>query len=59
MGLPLFADHCVSNAIIHTRREAGHEVLRLRDHLPIESPDPVVMAKAQELDALLLLGFAC
>jgi len=54
MGLPLFADHCVSNAIMQTLREAGHDVLRLRDHLPIESPDPVVMAKAQELDALLL-----
>ena len=54
MGLPLFADHCVSNAIMQTLRDAGHEVLRLRDHLPIESPDPVVMAKAQELDALLL-----
>jgi predicted nuclease of predicted toxin-antitoxin system len=54
MGLPLFADHCVSNAIMQTLRDVGHDVLRLRDHLPIESPDPVVMAKAQELDALLL-----
>jgi predicted nuclease of predicted toxin-antitoxin system len=54
MGLPFFADHCVSNAIMQTLRDAGHDVLRLRDHLPIESPDPVVIAKAQELDALLL-----
>jgi hypothetical protein len=54
MGLPLFADPCVSNAIMQTPRDAGHEVLRLRDHLPSDSPDPVVMAKAQELDALLL-----
>jgi Domain of unknown function (DUF5615) len=53
MGLPLCADHCVSNAIMQTRRNAGHDILRLRDHLPIESPDPVVMAKAQELEALL------
>jgi len=54
MGLPFFADHCVSNAIMQTLHDAGHDVLRLRDQLPIESPDPVVMAKAQELDALLL-----
>ena len=54
MGLLFFADHCVSNAIMQTLRDAGHDVLRLRDHLPTESPDPVVMAKAQELDALLL-----
>jgi hypothetical protein len=54
MGLPFFADHCVSNAIMQTLRDAGHDVLRLRDQLPVESPDPVVIAKAQELDALLL-----
>ena len=54
MGLPFFADHCVSNAIMQALRDAGHDVLRLRDQLPIESPDPVVIAKAQELDALLL-----
>jgi len=53
MGLPFFADHCVSNAIMHTLRDAEHDVLRLRDHLPTESPDPMVIAKAQELDALL------
>jgi hypothetical protein len=39
---------------MQTLRDAGHDVLRLRDQLPIESPDPVVIAKAQELDALLL-----
>jgi Domain of unknown function (DUF5615) len=54
MGLPFFADHCVSNAIMQTLRDAGHDVLRLWDQLPVESPDPVVIAKAQELDALLL-----
>lgn len=35
-------------------RNAGHEVLRLKDHLPTDSPDPVVIAKAQELNALLI-----
>ncbi len=44
----------MSNAIISTLRDAGHEVLRLRDHIPVESPDLVVIAKAQQLDTLLL-----
>jgi hypothetical protein len=51
MGCQLFADHCVSNAIMHTLREAGHEVVRLREHLPVESPDGDVIAKAQQLAA--------
>src|SRR5687768_1863849 len=54
MGLQFFADHCVSNAIMHTLREAGHAVVRLQEHLPVESPDADVIAKAQQLDALLL-----
>jgi len=35
-------------------RDAGHEIWYLRDHLPIESPDIVVIAKAQELRAILI-----
>jgi predicted nuclease of predicted toxin-antitoxin system len=54
MGLRFFADHCVSNEIIHALRGAGHEVLRLEDHLPTEARDALVIAKAQELDAILL-----
>jgi len=54
MPLRLFADHCISNLIIESLRSAGHEVLRLKDVLPVESPDPVVIAKAQELNAILL-----
>lgn len=43
------------NAIIQALRDAGHEVMRrLREHLPIESSDAVVIAKAQQLDAILL-----
>jgi hypothetical protein len=40
--------------VIQSLRNAGHEVLRLKDYLPIESSDLVVIAKAQELDTLLL-----
>jgi predicted nuclease of predicted toxin-antitoxin system len=54
MALRLFADHCVSNLIIRSLEGAGHQVLRLKDHLPAESPDSAVIAKAQELEAILL-----
>jgi len=53
MALRFFADHCVSNLIIQSLVASAHEVMRLRDHLPVEPPDAVI-AKAQELDALLL-----
>jgi len=54
MALRFFADHCLSTFIIQTLRDAGHKVFRLKDHLPVESPDSAVIAKAQELDAILL-----
>jgi predicted nuclease of predicted toxin-antitoxin system len=39
---------------VNALRSAEHEVLRLKDHMPAESPDPVVIARAQELGAILL-----
>jgi hypothetical protein len=39
---------------MQTLREAGHEVARLREQLPVKSPDTDVIAKAQQLDATLL-----
>lgn len=54
MTLRLFADHCISTSIIGALREAGCDVLRLKDHIPADSADPVVIAKAQELDCVLL-----
>ncbi len=54
MPLRFFADHCVSNFVIQSLRDAGGEVLRLKDHLPIESADAVVIAKAQDLNSILL-----
>ena len=54
MSLRFFADHCVSNFVSQSLRDSGCEVLRLKDHLPIESADAVVIAKAQDLDSILL-----
>lgn len=54
MSLLFFADHCVPHLVVQSLREAGHEALRLREHIPPESPDPVVIATAQELDAILV-----
>src|SRR6266849_8614151 len=54
MALRFLADHCVSNTIVRTLRDATHEVVRLRDVLPAEAPDSIVIAKAQEISATLL-----
>jgi predicted nuclease of predicted toxin-antitoxin system len=54
MALRFLADHCISNTIIRALQDAAHEVVRLRDVLPVESPDMIVIAKAQEIDAILL-----
>jgi len=54
MALRFLADHCVSNSTVQTLREANHEVLRLKDVLPVESSDTIVITKAQDIDAILL-----
>ena len=54
MALRFFADHCISNQIINALRAAGHQVLRLKEYMPAESPDVAVIAKAQELGAVRL-----
>ena len=54
MALRFLADHCISNFIVQTLRDAKYEVFRLRDLLPVDSSDAVVIAKAQEVNAILL-----
>ena len=54
MGLQFLADQCVPVFVIETLRDVGYEIWYLREHLPIESPDRVVIAKAQELRAILI-----
>ena len=53
MALRFLADHCVSNSTVQSIREAHQEVLRLKDVLPVESSDTIVIAKARELDEVL------
>ena len=54
MSLRFFADHCVPSSVIQTLQEADYEVLRLRDVIPPDSLDQLVISKAQELEAILL-----
>ena len=54
MSLRFFVDHCVSNLVIASLRHQGHEVLKLGDYIPIESPDAAVIAQAQVLDSILV-----
>jgi predicted nuclease of predicted toxin-antitoxin system len=54
MGLRFFADHCISNSIIQSLKDAGYEVLQLKNHIPIESSDQVVISTAQKLNSILL-----
>jgi predicted nuclease of predicted toxin-antitoxin system len=54
MSLRFFADHCISNFIIDTLQAAGHKVFRLKEHIPPESNDSVVIQKAGELDSILV-----
>ncbi len=54
MSLRFLSDQCVPMEITDTLKQHGHEAMLLREVLPIRSPDPVVIAKAQELGAILL-----
>jgi predicted nuclease of predicted toxin-antitoxin system len=54
MSLRFFTDHCVPNSVAQTLRDAEYDVFVLREHIPQDSVDAVVIAKAQELDAVLV-----
>ena len=54
MSLRFFTDHCVPKSVAESLGHAGHEVLLLREHISIGSEDPVVIAEAQELSAILV-----
>ena len=54
MAVVFFADHCVPTYAVDRLREAGYEVLLLRDRLPISSRDEEVVAEAGRLSAVLI-----
>ncbi len=54
MTLRFFSDQCVPAGITESLKQHGYEVILLREVLPINSKDPLVIAKAQELGAVLL-----
>lgn len=54
MSLRFFVDQCVPNSVVKPLFEAGHEVFILKEHLSPTSGDPIVIGKAQELDAILI-----
>lgn len=54
MGLRFFADHNVSESTCKALEDAGHEVIRLRDVMPPDSPDPIVATAAESAEAILV-----
>jgi predicted nuclease of predicted toxin-antitoxin system len=54
MSLRFFSDQCVPREITDTLTNQGCAVVLLRDALPVRTPDPTVIAQAQQLDAILV-----
>src|SRR4051794_26841306 len=54
MSLSFFSDQCVPVEISSFLQQHGHNVILLREVLPIRALDPDVIAKAQDLNAILL-----
>ena len=54
MSLRLFIDQCVPRSVAESLRNAGHAVELLRTHLPINAKDPEVIARAQNLESVLV-----
>lgn len=52
--MKFFADHNVAESVCRVLEERGHEVVRLRNELPPDSPDPVVAKFAEQIDAILI-----
>ena len=49
-----FVDHCVPESVAEALESKDHEVLRLRNQMATDAPDPDVIEQAQMLDAVLL-----
>jgi Domain of unknown function (DUF5615) len=56
LRLKFLTDNCVPDSVRRVLTEAGHELIRLRDVLPTNSPDPLV-ASVAELNEAILVSF--
>ena len=54
MSLRFFIDQCVPRSVGNSLRDAGHQIELLKDHLPTDAVDNVVIAYAEQLDAILI-----
>jgi len=54
MALTFFTDHCVPPRAGEVLSHVGHRAVLLRDVMPHDSSDDAVLARAQELDAVLV-----
>jgi predicted nuclease of predicted toxin-antitoxin system len=54
LRLKFLTDNCVPDSVARELEKAGHEVIRLRDVIPTNSPDPVVATVAEVNDAILV-----
>lgn len=46
MSLRFFLDQCVPHSVMEPLQKVGYEVDVVKDHIPIDSPDPIVIAHA-------------
>jgi predicted nuclease of predicted toxin-antitoxin system len=49
-----FIDQCVPEMVPQMLEAESHTAMRLRDHIPTDTPDEGVIAKAQSLQAILI-----
>jgi predicted nuclease of predicted toxin-antitoxin system len=54
--IKFFLDNCVPDSVAHVLRDAGHDVILLRDAIPKDSPDQLVAATS-ELHRAVLVSF--
>ncbi len=52
--MKFFLDQCVPRSVGQNLLQHGHEVIHPKEHLAPDAPDPDVIAKAQQLDAILV-----
>ena len=59
MSLRFLSDQCVPGEITNHLRQRGHNLILLREVLPIRSPDELVMAKAKDFVAFGMFIGGC